>query len=764
MRLLRCGNEGGFSFTNDLVGEDTVPPYAILSHTWQDDEEVTYDELIKGSNKDKAGYNKIRFCAQQAKYDGLEYFWVDTCCINKADQVEFREAISSMFRWYQNAARCYVFLLDVPYGKRKADTELTECPWIAAFRASRWFTRGWTLQELLAPGSVEFFSMEWRRLGDKTSLQTHIHEATRIPNAALQGAPLSQFSINERMKWSEHRETKVPEDRAYCLIGIFGIQMTPFYGEGVNGAFRRLMEEANILNRCLQDLRLSDPRDDKKLIEDTKGGLLQGSYRWVLNNDSFQQWHNNPQSRLLWIKGDPGKGKTMLLCGIIDELKKSRAGLLSFFFCQGTDSRINSATAVLRALIYLLVSQQPSLMSHLRKKYDQAGSALFQDTNAWIALSDIFTSITQDANLKTSYLVIDALDECVGDLHRLLDLIIRTTSSTRVKWLVSSRNEAHIEQKLKSVGDEGKLSLELKQNAEQVAQAVDIYIDHKLSCLESLQDDDLREQVRDKLRQKANSTFLWVALVVQELERPESWDPLHVVEEAPPGLHQLYDRMMSQIQQLTRRNADFCRLLLSTALVAYRPLYLTEMGSLCRLEGRATVLAETVRKIIAMCGSFLTVRDEQVYFVHQSAKDYLSGKMRAAALPSHSKMHHDLFSRSLELMSSTLKRDMYNLIDPGFHTSEVQVSAYDPLATARYSCVHWVDHLYDSVLGKDASQDGVLWDNSAVHVFLKQRYLYWLEALSICRSMSAGVVSMAKLISLVQVTTDSQQPVISPRC
>jgi hypothetical protein len=756
MRLLFRNAAGDFSLTNNLVGRDKIPPYAILSHTWQDDEEVTLDELIEGSNKNKAGYKKLRYCAQQAKCDGLEYFWVDTCCINKADQVELREAISSMFRWYQNAARCYVFLSDVLYGDQEVYAEVMEHSRTAAFRASRWFTRGWTLQELLAPLSVEFFSKEWRRLGDKVSLQTHIHEATRIPVAALQGVPLSQFSIDDRLKWSEHRETKVPEDRAYCLIGILGIQMTPFYGEGVNGAFRRLMEESNVLTRCLRDLRLSDPRDDKKRIEDTKGGLLYGSYRWIFDNSSFQQWRDDSQSRLLWIKGDAGKGKTMLLCGIVDELRRSTAGPISFFFCQGTDSRINSATAVLRGLIYMLVSQQPSLASHLRKKYDQAGGTLFEDANAWVALYEIFISMTHDTDLKTNWLVVDALDECMADLPKLLDLIVRTTaSSTRVRWLVSSRNEAHIEQKLKSIGEEAKLSLELKQNAEQVAQAVNVYIDYKLSCLDTLEDDSLREQVRDELRHKANGTFLWVALMVQELERPESWDPLAVAQEAPEGLNQLYDRMLDRIQQLTKKNADICRLLLSTTTVAYRPLYLAEMGSLRGLTGRASVLAaaEAVRKIIAMCGSFLTIRDEQVYLIHQSAKDYLSGKMQDSTLLSPRAMHHDLFTRSLKLMSETLTRDMYSLVEPGFPIGEVQISNPDPLATVRYSCVHWVDHLHDSCLDNHASQDESLQDNGAVHVFLKKYYLYWLEALSLFRSMSAGVLSMSKLATLVQVFT-----------
>ena len=518
--------------------------------------------------------------------------------------------------------------------------------------------------------------------------------------------------------------------------------------------------------QCLKDLRTTDPRHDKTRIEQTKGGLLRDSFCWILDSPKLRQWRDDPESTLLWIKADPGKGKTMLLCGIVDELKKSTPpGLLSFFFCQGTDSRINNATAVLRGLIYLLADQQPSLASHLRKKYDQAGKSLFEDANSWVALSDIFKNILQDTNLKTTYLVIDALDECVTDLPKLLDFIVcASSSSAHVKWLLSSRNELHIERKLRSVDKQTRLSLELKENAQQVSRAVDVYIDDKLSRFESLQDDGLRDRVRDILRRKANGTFLWVALVVQELERPESWDPLQVVEEVPTDLHQLYDRMVNQIQQLTKRNSEVCRLILSVATVAYRPLHLAEIGSLCRLPGQISALMKNVRKVVAMCGAFLTVRDDQVYLIHQSAKDYLSDEARATIFPSQGKTHHDIFFRSLELMSGILRRDMYCLIAPGFPIDQVQVPGQDPLGTTRYSCVHWVDHLCDSVSGKGTRRDDDLQDGDAVYIFLEKQYLYWLEALSLCKSMSEGIVSMAKLEALIQVMLGSAMLSIYNTC
>src|SRR2546429_4984461 len=171
MRLLERSDAGEFGLTEYFVNDDKIPPYAILSHTWVAGEEVVYEELKNGAGKDKSGYHKIRFCGEQAKRDGLQYFWVDTCCIDKSNSVELQEAINSMFRWYQKAAKCYVYLSDVSTAKRKASDHFSEFTWEPAFRGSRWFTRGWTLQDLLAPGSVEFFSREGKQLGDKRTLE-----------------------------------------------------------------------------------------------------------------------------------------------------------------------------------------------------------------------------------------------------------------------------------------------------------------------------------------------------------------------------------------------------------------------------------------------------------------------------------------------------------------------------------------------------------------------------------------------------------------
>jgi hypothetical protein len=237
----------------------------------------------------------------------------------------------------------------------------------------------------------------------------------------------------------------------------------------------------------------------------------------------------------------------MVLCGIVNELKKSMAktDLLSYFFCQATDSRINNATAVLRGLVYLLVDQQPSLISHVRKKHDHAGKTLFEDANAWVALSEIFTSILQDPSLNSTYLIIDALDECETGLPQLLGLIVQIAStSSHVKWIVSSRNKSDIEARL-SLNDT-QMRLSLKLNTEHVSRAVEMFVDYKVSQLALIEHDNtLQEKVRNQMHEKANGTFLWVALVFQELEQVDSWDVLQVLEEVPADLHLLYDRMMT---------------------------------------------------------------------------------------------------------------------------------------------------------------------------------------------------------------------------
>lgn len=509
---------------------------------------------------------------------------------------------------------------------------------------------------------------------------------------------------------------------------------------------------------------MTDPRGDKARIESSKDLLLRDSYIWILDNKDFIDWRDDDETRLLWIKGDPGKGKTMLLIGIIEELSrklKSSPGsnVLSYFFCQGTDSRLNHATAVLRGLVYLMLIQQRILVSHLREKFNHAGGQLFEDANAFYALSEIFRDMLHDPRLTKVYLIIDALDECESGLLRLLDLIVRNAStSSRVKWLVSSRNRPDIEEWLRLDNNHAKLSLEL--NAQYISSAVDAYIDHKLLELTQLKqyDSTLQDQVKDQLHQKANGTFLWVALVCKELQEVESWNVLEVLYEIPSNLTPLYDRMIGQIRRLKRKDPELCKLILSATCLAYRPLHLQELAALSRLPEQVSRTLQSIKKIVNMCGSFLTIREETVYFIHQSAKDYLSTKADHEIFSAgYVEVHREIVSRSVQIMSEALRRDVYGLGDPGASIDQIGSIDPDPLARVRYSCVYWVDHLCQ-MDSSSQSQVG-LYNGGKIHIFLKNHFLHWLEALSLIRSMSNVIVMVSKLENLLRVSFSSHNAI-----
>ncbi|KAI0506175.1 HET-domain-containing protein [Xylaria bambusicola] len=202
--------------------------YAILSHRWEDGE-VTFQDMESGRAPTKPGFVKVQKCCEQARRRHLRYAWVDTCCIDKKSSAELSEAINSMYRWYQRSDVCYAFLSDVET--------------LSSFHQSLWFTRGWTLQELLAPRRVRFYNSSWKCLGEKQGLHAYISEATKINQSILQNS-MSVFdcSIAERMSWAAHRKTTRIEDRAYSLLGLFDVNMPLLYGEGEK-AFIRLQEE-----------------------------------------------------------------------------------------------------------------------------------------------------------------------------------------------------------------------------------------------------------------------------------------------------------------------------------------------------------------------------------------------------------------------------------------------------------------------------------------------------------------------------------------
>jgi hypothetical protein len=448
----------------------------------------------------------------------------------------------------------------------------------------------------------------------------------------------------------------------------------------------------------------------------------------------------------------------MLLCGIINELKLSSEASVVFFFCQATDARINHATAVLRGLIYMLVDTQPNLISHVRQQHEKAGKKGFEDVNAWETLSKVFSDILKDPLLQSTYVIIDALDECTKDRDLLLDLVVRKSSlCPRVKWIVSSRNWPDIEEALEPATQKATLWLEL--NEKSVAEAVTTFIRHKVQELSKQKKykAEVRDAVSQHLFSNAHGTFLWVALVCEELAKAARWNgnARSLLTAFPPGLESLYARMIQRIQGYNSADADLCKRILGVILLVYRPITLDELPTLVDTPEDITTDQQSSTEIVEACGSFLTIREGGIFFVHQSAKDFLlQSATKEVFARGIAAEHYTIFFRSLRSFG-ILRRDIYGLRWPGFPIDKVNQPDPDPLAAVRYSCLYWVDHLHDgNIVDHPRGSD-------LVEEFLKHRYLFWLEAMSLMGHIPEGIAAIIKMDRHFQVSDPWTTPAIS---
>jgi ankyrin repeat protein len=654
MRLLQIKDGGELSLVECL---GTIPPYAILSHTWgPNSNEVSYQDMINGTAIDKLAYSKFTFCIEQATKDNLTYFWIDTCCIDKSSSAELSEAITSMFRWYQNSVQCYVYLQDVSTKKRKADFESRSSPWEPAFRTSRWFTRGWTLQELLAPSSVIFCSAEGQRLGNKADLEQMIHEITHIPIAAIRGHPLHQFLTQERISWAERRQTTREEDSAYCLLGIFGISMLANYGEGRNSAFRRLHKEVEeAYKRLDKEIREDIISENWPLSKDEKAILLKSlefdqidarymdikepharTCKWILNDHKYLQWRDvtklDDHHGLLWIKGKPGTGKSTLMKSIITSVRETskESTVISFFFnARGRDLE-RSTAGMYRSLLLQLLVRYPALQRVL----DTLGLANTNFTKHIWSIESLKTLMKQAVRSlgKTSLICfVDALDECevdeIRDMIQFFESVGDLAVAQKIRFQVccSSRYYPHISVR------KG-LSLELEKQEGHILDITN-YVATELRIDSNSQS---AEGIRAEIRQKASGIFMWVVLVVSILNKESDAGRVHTLQrrirELPSDLHRLFrdiitrdsnykDELLSCVQWML-----FARYPLSPEQLYFGILSATEPSAAFDWNPQE-ITRETIERYILNCSKGLVAitaePNRKVYFIHESVRDFL---------------------------------------------------------------------------------------------------------------------------------------------
>ena len=458
---------------------------------------------------------------------------------------------------------------------------------------------------------------------------------------------------------------------------------------------------------CLHAIFLTDPTNDIQKIETKKGRLLENTGSWIFDDISYIKWLKDHRSRTLWLHGDPGKGKTMIAISMIRELSKQSpfggscsATMLAYFFCSNEDDRCNTADAILRGLIYQILCQRPGLCAVLRSEYERHGERLLSSPDSTQFLWRIFQKILKFPHLREVFIVIDALDECdSASLQTFLAFLepsvdpktiplshdlVEVETSCKIKWLLTSRNDDAIRQPLS-----GSLEISLEINAAHVDNSLRSFIDRKVAQLKRAKryDDKLSAFVEEQLRQKAEGTFLWVALACQELCKPtvRSLNTKSVLSKLPSGLTALYDRIMDQVlNNEDKEMAGYAKAILGSMLVAFRPLKLEELAVAATLPYDHRYDLHYLTEYVNLCGSMVTQRDETVYFVHLSAKKYIMSAQTA-----------HLFDVAIEHMNLAI-RCFEQISDPEIHYSQITAERTErpllPRVVLEYPTLFWMDH------------------------------------------------------------------------
>jgi hypothetical protein len=779
MRLLQLRSDGGFELTDDL--QENIPRYAALSHTWlTDDEEVTFSDLKRGTaNQKAAGSHKIRFCGEQAAKDGLKYFWVDTCCIDKSSSAEIQEALCSMFLWYRNATKCYVYLADVKVPQDAVANQAPPYPWESQFRSCRWFTRGWTLQELIAPASVDFFSAEGTRFGDKRSLEHYIHEITGIPHQALRGDALARFSVAERLSWAENRQTKRKEDLAYSLLGIFAIFMPLIYGEGAEHAFARLREEIDKkgtdsakLDHLLAKLPTA-PQAAFNSLENQHGATCLPETRVELLQD-IKSWADGKDERcIFWLNGIAGTGKSTVARTIAREYHDRGNLGASFFFSRGGGD-VGLAERLFTTLASQLATKVPCARKHIceaiMEHQDIAGHSL-RDQWDQLILNPL-SKLDGITSPSTIVLVIDALDECDSerDIRILLRLLATTSSlnNIRLRIFITSRPEIPIRCGFSQIPEAERQVFVLHDIQPTIVDRdLSLFFEHSFILIREergFAEDWPGTRIIKRLVEISCGLFIWASTAcrfIREGKRLAERRIRILLNDHRTGagpekqLDEIYITVLKDsIQQgyndeEKQELYDMLREVLGSIVTLFSPLSTDSLAQLLRRP--PSHISETLADLHTIF-HIPTQTNRPIRPHHPTFRDFLLDKQRCRDLDfwvNEKQAHEALGDNCVQLMSKMLKKNICGLPSPGTLVKDVDPNLIEQCIPPelQYAILYFAQHY---------RQSGTrLVDGDHVHRFMQEHFLHWLEAINLIGkgSQAAAIVRMYQSLLPVRIHT-----------
>jgi hypothetical protein len=692
-----------------------------------------------------------------------------------------------MFRWYHKATKCYVYLTDVSATASDVDDASKFRLWNDQFRKSRWFTRGWTLQELLAPPCVEFYSLEGTRLGDKQSSKQCLMQITGIPLGAFEEESLSSFTIDQRFSWAEHRQTTRIEDRAYSLMGLFEVQIPVLYGEGEIIAFKRLrneiendLEERIRLDNLANDLPTSSTaafnsanNQHKQLcLPNTRVEVLQDIEKWAYGSDDRY---------IYWLNGLAGMGKSTIARTAARTFDKKGTLGGTFFYSKGGGDA-SKAGKLMTTLASQMASRIPSVKPHICRailEHKDIATQSLPDQWEKLIIEPLSKMRPAEHRPDVIILVIDALDEC--DSARDIRMVLNTLATTEklrklsLRVFITSRPEIPIRAEFEKIPRTRRQGYVLHHiSPETVDRDLTIFFEHKFKGLREergLSSTWPESNVISRLVATSRGLFIWAStawlwiqtngrLVKQRVKK------LINAHRSEAGAMSPLDKMYITVledsirpRRTDEEGLDECddlaydddekaellgklREILGTIVILTSPLSLPSLAVLLDID--AELITDTLADLHAIL-HIPTDINQPILLHHPTFHDFILDSSRctnADFCVQEKVAQNALATNCVRLMSESLHSNICRLPSPGSLVKHIEHSRSESehfiKSELQYACLYWAEHY---------RRGGVrLRDEDDAHEFFKKHFLNWLEIISLMGKSS----DMAAIIRMYQ--------------